>query len=187
MNISCCKVIALIVSLAVATHSTPSCAVPFGSSTANGLTVLPCSAATLVSIPITVDVSSRIYAMATGIANNLDHFNAYGFSYEMHLRDANDTTDLATSRGNFFPTIPSGTFLPFSDSQVLIGSTGDYVAAPGSYLLKFVIHASNSCNGTGVSTDAELTYILLSSVLDRIYANGFALTAQRNYLATTTT
>lgn len=183
VNISCCKFAALIV--CILTHSTQSCAVPFGSSNAGSVTVSPCSASTLVSIPITVDVSSLVYATATGVANNQDNFNAYGFSYEMHLRDAGDTIDLATSRGDFFPTIPSGTFLPFSDSQVLTGTSGSYVAAPGSYLLKFVIHASNSCNGTGVFTNGELSYILLSCVSDRIFANGFTMVL-RDDLATLT-
>lgn len=174
-----CKTAALIFGTALATQSAPSIASPFGSSDSWGITnvVAPCTAMDVVSIPITVDVSSRIYTTAIGFARNQDNFNSYGFSYEMHLRDAADTTDVATSRGEFISSIASGAYTSFSDGQILGIPNG---IPPGNYLLKFEVHASGSCNGTGLTTDGTVSYILLSSALDRIFANGFSMVRDLN-------
>lgn len=176
---SSCKFAALVAGTALAAHSAPSLAVPFGSSDSFGIQsiVAPCTALDVVSIPITVDVSSRIYTAAIGFARNQDNFNSYGLSYEMHLRDAADTTDIATSRGEFISSIASGAYTSFSDGQVLGVPNG---IAPGNYLLKFEIHASGSCNGMGLTTDGTVSYILLSSALDRIFANGFSMISMNN-------
>jgi hypothetical protein len=173
MNIIC-KIATLALGTALFIQSTSSSAVPYGSSDSFGIQsiVAPCTALDVVSIPITVDVSSRIYTTAIGFARNQDPFNSYGFSYEMHLRDSADTTDIATSRGEFISSIASGAYTSFSDGEILGVPNG---IAPGNYLLKFEIHASGSCNGTGLTTDGTVSYILLSSVFDRIFANGFSM------------
>ncbi|MGH8124146.1 MAG: hypothetical protein ACREPT_15425, partial [Rudaea sp.] len=139
--------------------------------------------ATLVSIPITVDVTSTIYATVTGIANNSSPVYPQKFTYQIILRDSADTTNLATSTGNSLSNIPNQQFLPFNDSQVLAGSSGSYVAAPGNYLLKVVVGGGIVCGVTPISANGELTYILLSSALDRIFANGFALKSNSEIMA----
>lgn len=96
----------------------------------------------------------------------------------MILRDAGDTTTLAYTPGSTYATQDSGytTHTLNSVGVLFSGTSGTaaYTAVPGNYLLKFVINAGGQCSGLGpIVWSSSLSYILLSSALDRIFANGF--------------
>ena len=64
-----------------------------------------------------------------------------------------------------------------SDSEVLFDASVSqpYTLAAGPYQLALNLETSGSCSGVGVYAGSPaLTYVLLSSAFDRIFANGFA-------------
>ena len=180
------KIAALVAGIALATHSVPSQAVPFGSSVViNGTTGVPaCSGwVTVASIPITVDVSSRIYVTVTGILVNKSAADYYQISYETRLEAAGSTdpwpTGTLSGGGNYLYNERPQSYTPFADSEILSTpfTAGTFTVAPGNYTLEVGINISSDtgCSDVGENITGYLTYILLSSVQDRIYANGFSM------------
>jgi len=91
------------------------------------------------------------------------------------LFDVSGTILLGRSQGS---TVVAGEYLTaMSDSEVLFDASVSqpYTLAAGSYQLALNLETSGSCSGVGVYAGSPaLTYVLLSSAFDRIFANGFA-------------
>ena len=179
------KIAALVAGIALATHSVPSQAVPFGSSVYINETDSPCGGWVTVSpsIPITVDVSSRIYVTVTGILVNKSAADYYQISYETRLEAVGSTdpwpTGTLSGGGNYLYNEGPQSYTPFADSEILSTpfTAGTFTVAPGNYTLEVGINISSDtgCSDVGENITGYLTYILLSSAEDRIYANGFSM------------
>jgi len=129
---------------------------------------------TPTSVEITVDVPSRLLVTISGSAVSADHSNIYALSYNAQLFDVSGTILLGRSQGS---TVVAGEYLTaMSDSEVLFDASVSqpYTLAAGSYQLALNLETSGSCSGVGVYAGSPaLTYVLLSSAFDRIFANGF--------------
>jgi len=185
---------ALAAALACVLPAAASAAV-YGDTAYSPSVVAHCTFTTALSVPVSVSVNSRIFVSARGAyspggnANN----NAY---IHVELRNGADTTTLAASQQAFSngsdynytpPSGSSGGDKGFLDSNGLLhtgtnpsdAAASIYVAAPGSYLLQMKVRSDDTvmCNevggGSGVFYDVTLTYLLLSSAFDRIFADGF--------------
>jgi len=139
-----------------------------------------CDDTKLLSLPVNVSVPSRINVSAQGTYNrqstDLTLVRLYAY-----LLDGTDTTILAASQFGYVVATGS-TDSPFVSTAGLLHSgqsnhdpTADiFMAAPGSYVLEMHALALNgACTGNPVLFDPTLTYILLSSAFDRIFADGF--------------
>jgi hypothetical protein len=134
----------------------------------------PCSQIDDASVAITVDVPSRLLVSIAGSVKNTVTTNAYTVTFHPELMNATGTTVLATNQG-IIETDPTATFQAFSDTEVLVDATsgGSYTLAPGNYVLKLTFTMGGSCNGAGpFFRNSVLTYVLLSSAQDRIFASG---------------
>ena len=157
--------------------------------------VAHCADSTALTLPINVAVSSRIYVSARagylpGGNNNNETF------VHVELRNGADTTTLATSQQavasgsdyNYTPGGSTGSGRGFSDSDGLLHAGTNYsdtaasiyVAAPGNYVLQMHVSSGPRAGvcaevggGSGYFNDLTLTYLLLSSAYDRIFADGF--------------
>lgn len=165
-------------------------AVTFGDTVEGSITFLtPCQNNTVLSLAVAVDVSSRIYVngVATFYDNGDTTYN--NGSYQVILRDSDDTTTLAAIQLTSFtePAIATNTLVTSGVLFQGAAGTSAYTAPPGNYLLKFIVFPGGSCSGSGpIVKSPTLTYILLSSALDRIYANGFnAMVFEENHRAMT--
>jgi len=151
-------------------------AIAFGD-TANGASMFltPCAPTTITALPLVVDVPSRIFVNGTApfYGNGNGAYN--NASYQIVLRDAADTATLASIPSTVLYTSDSGYVThAMNGVGVLYDGSTPYAAPAGSYLLKFVVSAGGSCSGGGpIVWSSSLSYILLSSALDRIFANGF--------------
>jgi len=175
----CVSIRGLVLLAAGALSSANSWAVTFGDTLAGPSTyVAPCIDGVVVSLPLTVAVPSRIFVTGTA---EVESFSAVytGGAIKVWLRDAADTTTLAASPYAYSASLTASTaIVSWSTSALLLaGNTGmgtAYSAPPGNYLLKLVINPSGGCSGVGpYAYFPTLTYILLSSALDRIFADGF--------------
>lgn len=152
-------------------------AITFGDTAIGGTQFLPpCSWQTVNTLAVTVDVPSRVFVNATApfYGSGLPAKNG---AYRVLLRDGADTTTLANIPQTSFYTQDTGyTTHTLSSVGVLFSGTNGttaYTAAPGNYLLKFDVAIYGDCSGSGPIVDSSsLSYILLSSVLDRIFASG---------------
>lgn len=152
-------------------------AVPFGDTvTSNAIFLHPCVDTTVASLPVTVDVPSRLFVNATAPFSDNGNPAYNSGSYQVVLRDSGDTTTLASIPGtNFYePDATSNTLI--ASGVLFQGTNGTtaFTVAPGIYLLKFTVNVNGTCGATGgIVTSSTLTYLMLSSVLDRIFASGF--------------
>jgi hypothetical protein len=128
-----------------------------------------------VSATVVVDAPSRILVTIGGAAVTPDPNNGYGLQYVAVLTDSTGATMLARSAGNSVSV--SQQELPISDTEVLFdpGLSTPYTLSAGTYQLKLRLSTSGSCGGNGpyLTGPPLLTYVLLSSVLDRIFASEF--------------
>ena len=152
-------------------------AVPFGD-TVTGDTVFlhPCVNTAVASLPVTVDVPSRLFVNATAPFSDNGNPAYNSGSYQVILRDAVDTATVASTPGTQFyePDATSNTLI--ASGVLFQGTSGTtaFTVVPGTYLLKFTININGTCGTTGgVVTSSTLSYLILSSVLDRIFASGF--------------
>ena len=134
----------------------------------------PCADNTAVSMPLSIDVSSRISVSSVA---SVQSFNAQYASYATTaiLRDQADTKTLAYSSTPYIQGLADANsvyLLPLTG--VLHNGSVTYAAPPGNYLLKLNVHTYGLCSGNGPYLwTATLSYILLSSYSDRIFAAGF--------------
>jgi len=130
---------------------------------------------TPTSVEITVDVPTRLLVTISGSAVSADHSNIYALSCNAQLFDISGTILLGRSQGS---TVVVGEYLTaMSDSEALFDASVSqpYTQAAGSYKLALNLETPGSCSGVGVCVGSPaLTYVLLSSAFDRIFANGFA-------------
>ena len=142
------------------------------------VTPLGCLSQEALSLPLTVGVSSRVYvtARATFLKNDT---NSTAATISVALFDSNGATQLASGQ---IATIGAISLSAFLDANGLLhaGTSNDdpaapiYVAAPGDYILKMHVQGSGGdCTGVVQFNNVTLTYILLSSAFDRVFANGF--------------
>jgi hypothetical protein len=156
-------------------------AAPYGDTVVgNSTTLAPCTEQqTLASIPLQVDIPSRILATINGSAVSIDNTVAYGYGAIAQLYDATGRTLIATSQ---WSNIVVGLYLQATNvSQVLFDPTTNLAATlpPGNYVLFLNIQTSGSCGGAGLYIQSPtLTYVLLSSTVDRIFGDGFALSSR---------
>jgi hypothetical protein len=151
-------------------------AVPFGATVVGASTYVPtCSSATGAIASLTVDVASRLLVTIGGAAVTPDASNGYGLAFSAQLFAADGTTLVAESYGNSVSVSVYQTVI--ADSEVLVDPAArqPYQLEPGDYTLKLAFETSGSCGGNGPYVESpQLTYVLLSSVFDRIFASGFA-------------
>ena len=167
----------LLAGAALALRAGTGLAVPFGDTVSGGSVFLPpCINTTVASLPVTVDVPSRLFVNATAPFSDNGNTAYNGGAYQVVLRDSGDTTTVASTLTTQFYA-PDGTSNTLTTSGVLFqGTSGTtaFTVAPGTYLLKFTIGANGLCGSSGgIVTSYTLTYLMLSSVLDRIFASGF--------------
>jgi hypothetical protein len=151
-------------------------AITFGDSGINtGQYMPPCAATSLVSLPISVDAPSRISVSSVVSAQSYNSgYNQYAEMVELH--DQADTTILASIPSPFNQGLvdPNITYQLPNTGVLHDANNIPYVAAPGSYILKLIVQTYGSCAGSGpYAWSSTLSYILLSSALDRIFAGGF--------------
>jgi hypothetical protein len=177
----CKKIGALVLSAVAAGHHANSVAVTFGESIqVPGGTAIGCSDTTYL-LPVPVSVPSRVLVIVTGSVANLDLSHAYSFTASAELRDSADSTTLAiTGLAYARIALAPGDYSAksFGYSMVFPGfSVGTvYTAQPGQYKLKLHLNTAE-CPGNGTQMGAggaTMTYVLLSSAFDRIFADGFS-------------
>jgi hypothetical protein len=139
-------------------------------------TFAPCTDDAIVaSVEVTVDSSARILYSLGSSAVSLDNSAAYGVGFQAVLKNASNTR-IATSQ---WRNIVVGLYLQSASASELLYATSTNTPvqlAPGAYTLELHLQTSGSCGGAGVYIQSPtLTYVLLSSVLDRIFANGFSM------------
>jgi len=135
---------------------------------------------TALTLPVSVSVPSRIYvsARATYEPNGS---NASAARIDVGLWDSGVTSLLANVKtsstlASLSPQYPSWGFL-VADGILLTNSLTPtvFTAAPGNYELHMTVSnfiGGDVC-GSPVFVSPTLTYILLSSAYDRIFADGF--------------
>ena len=166
-------------------------AVAFGDSVHVDTQTISCSIVPppIATLPLTVDASSRIFVTVTGTAYNTDASVSYHVEAHVELHDATDTTILASTMNDFtFFDLPNAdTHLkPYGTSTILYdvsNPTTPFAATAGNYILKLYFE-SDFCTGTGAKNQSgTLSYLLLSSALDRIFANGFSMAVGDDWAA----
>ena len=156
---------------------TPAVAAPFGATILGTSGYLqPCDEQIdKISTTVSVDAPSRILVTIGGAAVTPDPNNAYGLQFLAVLTDSSGATMLARSAGNSVSV--SQEELAINDSEVLFDPalSGPYTLPAGAYQLKLRISTSGSCGGSGpyLTGPPLLTYVLLSSVIDRLFASEF--------------
>jgi hypothetical protein len=136
-----------------------------------------------LTLPLSVSIPSRIYvsARATYEPNGS---NAAAARVDVGLWDSGVATLLATAKTpstlvSLSPQYPSWGFL-VADGILQTNSLTPtvFVAAPGNYELHMTVATfiGGDICGNPVFTSPTLTYILLSSAFDRIFAGGFQAT-----------
>jgi hypothetical protein len=141
-----------------------------------------CNDMIALSLPLSVSVSSRIYVNARTSYSQNGTGPSFGSTW-VELHDSSNTI-VAASQWAFGGTAAAANGDAFLESNGVLHdgtnhndvSSAAFVAAPGSYTLKMHVQGvigSGTCSGTLNFTQPTLTYILLSSAFDRIFANGF--------------
>ena len=159
--------------------------------------VAHCTATTALTLPLSISTASRIYVSARAAYTPLGNTNTEAYVH-VELRDGADTTTLAVSQqaitsGSDFNSNgaggSSGSDKGFLDSNGLLhGGTNVadpaaaiFTAAPGSYLLQMKVSSGPFApivcgevgGGSGGFFNLTMTYLLLSSTFDSIFADGF--------------
>lgn len=139
-------------------------------------------------MPVIVETSAQIFATFDATLTSTDGGN--DISVHIELTDPSGNTILASEAGETGAPIRfyDGNYRSFAQrmstasvlhagADSLDSSASAYVVLPGSYLLRVQGGMTPPNCGVGESFEGpKLTYILLSAVSDRIYANGFGLT-----------
>lgn len=152
-------------------------AAPFGATTIGTSTYLqPCDEQIdNASATVVVDAPSRLLVTISGATVTPDPNNGYGLQYSAVLTDSTGSTTLARSVGNQVSV--SQEEVSIGDTEVLFDPSlsTPFTVPSGTYQLKLRLSTSGSCGGNGpyLTGPPMLTYVLLSSVLDRIFASEF--------------
>jgi len=163
--------------------SSGAAALPFGDmATAHSASLPACQNTDVLTLPVTVDVPGRIYVSATA------QYPGWGAEYSRisyYVRMFN--VDENGQPGQLVGSIsPGGADVPTNYTSTLVSSgiLGGIQDAPykaltvpaGQYVLTFMmVPSGGNCAGAGTGTgELTLTYMLLSSVRDRIFAAGFS-------------
>jgi hypothetical protein len=127
------------------------------------------------STTVVVDAPSRLLVTISGAVVTPDPNNSYGLQYSAVLTDSTGVTTLARSVGNQVSV--SQLEVSIADTEVLFDPSlsTPFTLPSGTYQLKLRLSTSGSCGGDGpyLTGPPLLTYVLLSSVLDRIFASEF--------------
>lgn len=159
-------------------------AAPFGESktVTNGTPVCPgdgtLAAGVLTTLPVEVGVDSRIFvvvSVSTG-AHSAGAYAAITRGANMPVLGTIENGFQAWQSGQEQQTRPPIVVqgVMHASSNPVDPSATPLTLAPGSYQLQLRVYSTGNCGQGFGATSATLTYILLSSSYDRIYADGFA-------------